>query len=138
MAVSGERYTSGKVLTSTNPTGNASAWTVTQLDESLDLRGVSCAATALCVAGNAGGNLLTSTSPTVASAWREADGGKGKRKVKRPKVTIAKLKLPSRRELREHRANAIVRFHANGPVRRIECKVDRRRFHRCLVGGELP
>ena len=274
VAVSGERYTSGKVLTATNPTGGASAWTVTQLDESLDLRGVSCAtptlcvavarqgrllvstnptggasawtelgtpggpgnlqgvscaASRLCVAGNAGGNLLTSTEPTVGSTWREADGGSSvqvtgvsclpsrqcmavdnngdviassdptggssswsrtrlipyvqpageleeplnglfgvscvsssfcavvaadgqiftntdpfadptgpsmgsgppKKKVKRPKITIAKLHLPSRRELRNHRGRIIARFFANGPVRRFECRVDRRHFHRC-------
>jgi hypothetical protein len=274
VAVSGEGYTSGKVLTSTNPTGGASAWRVTQLDETLDLRGVSCGtptlcvavaqqgrllvstnptggasawrelgtpggpgdlqgvscvATALCVAGNAGGNLLTSAEPTVASTWGEANAGssvqvtgvscltsrqcvavdnngdvitstdptaknagwsqtklipfvqpasefkeplnglfgascasisfcavvaadgriftstdpftnpadppknsgQGKKKVKRPKITIAKLHLPSMRELNEHRAHAIVRFYANGPVRRVECKVDRRHFQRC-------
>lgn len=273
VAVSGERYTAGKILTSTNPTGGVSAWTVIQLDETLDLRavscgtptlcvavaqqgrmlvstdptggasawgelgtpggpgnlqGVSCAGRALCVAGNAGGNLLTSTNPTSASSWQEADGGasvqvtgisclasgqcaavdnngdvitstdptsgrdawsltklipyvqpaseredplnglfgvscvsvsfcavvgadgqiftstnpfggpaqpKGsarhRKRVKRPKVTIAKLLLPRRRELREHRARVTARFYANGPARRFECKINRRQFHRC-------
>lgn len=273
VAVSGERQTSGKVLTSTDPTGGATAWKETQLDESLDLRGVSCgtptlcvavarhgrllvstnptggpedwrelgtpggpghlqgvscAATVLCVAGNAGGNLLTSTNPTGgASAWQETNGGapvlitdvdclpskqciavsnngdvitsqdptregnswsrlplipyvdpadeleeplnalfgvscpsssfcalaaadgqiftstdpfaaeaatkhsSGHRKVKRPKVTIAKLIFPSRRALREHRARVTARFHANGPVRRFECKLHNRRFRPC-------
>jgi hypothetical protein len=273
VAVSGERYTAGKVLTSTHPTGGAAAWTVTQLDETLDLRGVSCATptlcvavaqegrmlvstnptggasawrelgtpggpgdlqgvscagTVLCVAGNEGGNLLASTTPQVASSWREADGGaavqvtgvsclasrqcvavdnnggvitstdptgphgswtranlipfeppptthdqplnglfgvscessafcalvgadgqiftntepfatprrssssgRHRKRVKRPKITIARLILPSPAELRHHRARGIVRFYANGPVRRAECKLDHRRFHRC-------
>lgn len=277
VAVSGERSTSGKVLTSTNPTGGASAWTIAQLDESLDLRGVSCgtptlcvavaqqgrllvstnptggvsawrdlgtpggpgdlqgvscAATVICVAGNAGGNLLTSTNPAAASSWRETNGGvsvevtgvsclptrqcvavdnngdvltsndptdgggswsvtrlipyeqpadehalplnglfgvscvsisfcalaasdgriytntdpfaepsdpsknsgPGKRKkraLKRPRVMIADIFLPSRRALRENRARVMVRFFANGPVRRFECRVNRRPFRPC-------
>jgi hypothetical protein len=275
VAVSGERYTSGKVLTSTNPTGGAPAWKVTQLDESLDLRGVSCgtsnlcvavaqqgrllvstnptggasawtelgtpggpgdlqgvscAAAVLCVAGNAGGNLLSSTNPTAVSSWGEADGGVSvqvtgvsclptgqcvavdnngdvltssnpiggrgawsvtklipyveppgeydlplnglfgvscvsvsfcalvaadgriftntdpfaepsgpskdsgagkKRGPKRPRVTIADVFLPTKRALLEHRARVKVRFFANGPVRRFECRVNRRRFRAC-------
>src|SRR5829696_4527833 len=72
VAVSGERYTSGKLLTSTNPTGGAPAWAIAQLDESLDLRGVSCGTPTLCVAVAQGGRLLVSTNPTGgASAWRE-------------------------------------------------------------------
>jgi hypothetical protein len=277
VAVSGERYTAGKVLTSTNPSGGAAAWTVTQLDETLDLRGVSCGTPtlcvavaqqgrllvstdptggasawrelgtpggpgdlqgvscgddALCVAGNAGGNFLSSTSPGVASSWQEADGGvsvqvtgvsclpseqcvavdnngdvftstdptggngvwsqtklipftqpggqheeplnglfgvscssssfcalvgadgqvftstdpfaeptgpaanpgkAGKRRgPKRPRVTIAKLILPTTKELENHRQGQVmVRFFAKGPVRRFECKINHRRFHRC-------
>ncbi len=274
VAVSGERHTSGKILTSTDPTGGTSAWTITQLDESLDLRGVSCGtptfcvavakqgrllvstnptggaeawtelgtpggpadlqsiscvATTLCVTGNSGGNLLTSTNPTVASSWHEADGGSSvqvtgvsclssrqcvavdnnggvitstdptglsgrwsrtalipfsqptgptdeplnglfgvscvsssfcalvaadgqiftstnpfddpaglanspqrqRKKVRRPKTTIAKFLPPSPRELREHRIHVLVRFHANGPVRSFECGLHRHRFHPC-------
>jgi hypothetical protein len=80
VAVSGERYTSGKVLTSTNPNGGAGAWTVTQLDESLDLRGVSCGTPDLCVAVAQQGRMLVSTNPTGGvSAWKEigAPGGPG-------------------------------------------------------------
>ncbi|HET6999478.1 MAG TPA: hypothetical protein VFI03_12930 [Solirubrobacterales bacterium] len=275
VAVSGERFTSGKILTSTNPTGGASAWTVAQLDESLDLRAiscgtatlcvavaqegrllvstnptggasawtelgtpggsgnlqaVSCTATVLCVAGNAGGNLLSSTNPTALSSWGETNGGASvqitditclptrkcvavdnngdvltsndpmegpgswsvtrlipyvqpadeyelplnglfgvscvstsfcalvaiegqiftntdpfaepsrrsigtgadrKRGSKRPRVTIADLFPPSRRALREHRARVLVRFFSKGPVRRFECKVNRRHFRAC-------
>lgn len=274
VAVSGEAHTSGKVLTTTNPTGGASAWTMAQLDESLDLRGVSCgtptlcvavaqqgrilvstnptggasawkelgtpggpgdlqgvscAGTVLCVAGNVAGNLLSSTSPAAASSWEETNGGvsvevtgvsclptrhcvavdnngdvltstdptrgrgswsvhrlipyvepddehalplnglfdvscvstsfcalaasdgriytstdpfaepdsskgpaaKKRRRVKRPRVTIADLHLPSRRSLRENRARVMVRFFANGPVRRFECRLNHRPFRAC-------
>jgi hypothetical protein len=274
VAVSGERYTAGKVLTSTDPTGGAAAWNVTQLDESLDLRGVSCgtptlcvavaehgrllfstnptggaaawkelgtpggpgdlqgvscAGAVLCVAGNAGGNLLTSTSPGAASSWSESDGGAavqvtgvsclpsrqciavddnggvmtstdptggdgnwsritlipyvqpagqsgeplnglfgvscvsssfcalvaadgqiftsadpfaasapsdgsghGRKVVRRPKVTIAKLDLPSSRELRGHGGGRVtVRFFANGRVRSFECELPHRRYRAC-------
>jgi hypothetical protein len=279
VAVSGERHTSGKVLTSTNPTGGASAWKETQLDESLDLRGVSCgtptlcvavarygrllastnptggdgawtelgtpggpgdlqgiscAASVLCVAGNAGGNLLTSTNPTGgASTWQEVSGdahvqitdvdclpskqcvavtnngdvitstdptvGNGswsrvnlipyvepaseleeplnglfgiscpsvsfcaltaadgqiftsrdpftetaatkrsnrRKKAKRPKVMIAKLLFPGRRAVVEHRGRVTARFHANGPVRRFECKLSGRHFRRCHSPGRF-
>lgn len=80
VAVSGERFTGGKVLTSTNPTGGASAWTVTQLDESLDLRAVSCGTPTFCVAVAQQGRLLVSTNPTGgAAAWTElgTPGGPG-------------------------------------------------------------
>ena len=207
----------------------ASAWTeVGTPGGPGDLQGVSCAATVLCVAGNAGGNLLTSTEPAVASAWREDEGGasvqvtgvsclasrqcaavdnngdviastdatagngswsrtklipyvqppseldeplnglfgvscvsasfcalvgadgqiftstdpfadpapsknaaRHKRKARRPRITIVRVKFPSRRVAEERRARVDVRFYASGPVRRIECKVDRGHFHRC-------
>jgi hypothetical protein len=275
VAVSGERNTSGKVLTSTNPTGGAAAWTVTQLDPELglrgvscgtptlcvavaqqgrllvstnptggvsawreletpggpgDLQGISCAETVLCVAGNAAGNLLSSTNPTAASSWEEANGGvsvevtgvsclptrqcvavdnngdvltssdptrgrgswsvtrlipyeqpanehefplnglfdvscvstsfcalaasdgriytstnpfavpkptgsdpgkRRKRGPRRPRVEIADFTLPSRGALRKGRGRVMVRFFANGPVRRFECRVNRRRFRPC-------
>jgi len=47
-----------KVLTSTNPTGGPSAWTATQLAGPMELRGISCASAALCVAvGDDGDNI---------------------------------------------------------------------------------
>ncbi len=72
--------TSGKILSSTNPAGGSSAWQVTQLDPSFDLRGVSCATPSLCVAVGQDGLLLVSTDPTGGpSAWRDtgAPGGPG-------------------------------------------------------------
>jgi hypothetical protein len=46
-------------------------------------------------------------------------------------VTIARLKLPAYKALLKHRGRARVRFFANGPVRRFECKFHGRRYHRC-------
>jgi hypothetical protein len=72
VAISGERYTAGKIITSTDPTGGRAAWTVTQLDESLDLRGVSCGTPTFCVAVAESGRMIASTDPTGgAGAWRE-------------------------------------------------------------------
>lgn len=72
--------TSGKVLTSSNPTGGAAAWKVTQLDTDYDLRGVSCSSPSLCVAVGQFGEILVSTDPAGGpSAWRDAGepGGPG-------------------------------------------------------------
>jgi hypothetical protein len=68
----------GRVLTSTNPT--AGQWQVTQLDSSLDLRGISCGTPSLCVAVAREGRIFVSTNPTGgASAWKEVGtpGGPG-------------------------------------------------------------
>jgi hypothetical protein len=77
-AVSGGYNSSGKVLTSTNPA--AGQWQVTELGDSLDLRGVSCGTPSLCVAVAREGRIFVSTNPTGgASAWTEAGtpGGPG-------------------------------------------------------------
>ena len=78
LAVSGGRRqndnprTSGKVLLSTNPAGGSAAWQETQLDPSLELRGVSCASPALCVAVGTDGRMVASTNPGGGpSAWRD-------------------------------------------------------------------
>jgi hypothetical protein len=80
VAVSGDPYTKGKVLTSTDPTGGSSAWQVVQLDETLDLREVSCSSPGFCLAVAQGGRMLVSSEPTGGpSAWRElgTPGGPG-------------------------------------------------------------
>jgi hypothetical protein len=60
----------GNAVTSTDPTGGASAWTVRNVDGSNMLGGVSCPSASLCVAVDGAGDVLTSTSPTGgASAW---------------------------------------------------------------------
>jgi len=51
-----------KILTSTNPTGGPGAWTTTQLPGPMELRGISCASAALCVAvGDNGDNIRPAT-----------------------------------------------------------------------------
>jgi len=67
----------GNVVTSTNPAGGASTWTVTHVDGSAGsnriLTGISCPSASLCVAVDQEGDVVTSTDPTGgASAWRVA------------------------------------------------------------------
>jgi hypothetical protein len=83
--------TSGDVVSSTNPTGGASAWVTTaNVDpeppggnpDANSIEAISCPTATLCVAGDASGNLITTTDPTgLASAWTvtpvEPDGGIG-------------------------------------------------------------
>ena len=60
---------SGNAITSTNPTGPASAWHRKNIDGSALIRGVSCLP-ALCVAVDGSGNVLTTTNPSNASpSW---------------------------------------------------------------------
>lgn len=78
LCVAGE--TGGNVVTSTNPTGGAGAWTVADASESgATIKGVSCPSASLCVAVDSGGNVVTSTNPTGgAGAWSVAHvGGPG-------------------------------------------------------------
>lgn len=78
VAVSGQRYLNGKVLWSTSPTGGAQAWHEAQLDETLELTGVSCGTPSFCVAVAENGRLLVSTNPTGgAGAWREVGSSPG-------------------------------------------------------------
>jgi hypothetical protein len=65
----------GHVLTSTNPTGGASAWTLADVDGTKnDLYTISCPSTSLCVAVDLEGDVVTSTNPTGgASTWTAAD-----------------------------------------------------------------
>jgi hypothetical protein len=66
----------GKILTSTEPTGSASAWQVTDFDPggpNTHFYGVSCPTTSFCVAVAGGGAIATSTNPTGGvGAWSVA------------------------------------------------------------------
>jgi hypothetical protein len=65
---------SGEVLTSTDPTGGASAWTSTKVGSRYGLGGVSCPSVRLCVAVAPEGDIVTSTDPTAgAGAWAETN-----------------------------------------------------------------
>lgn len=61
----------GDIYTATEPTGEATAWAVTDIDgegPNTHIYGVSCPTTALCVAAAGGGKIVTSTDPTGGSA----------------------------------------------------------------------
>lgn len=80
VAVSGRRVNTGKVFTSTDPTGGAASWQEVDLGEQFDLRAVSCSTVTLCVAAGAHGELLATSDPTgPASAWSTVGfpGGSG-------------------------------------------------------------
>jgi hypothetical protein len=57
----------GNVVTSSNPTGGASAWTVVHVVASF-LTGVSCPTVDLCIAVDGNGNVVTSSKPSGAAA----------------------------------------------------------------------
>jgi hypothetical protein len=63
----------GLIYTATNPTGEASAWTVTDLDGSgpnTHLYGISCPTVSFCAASAGGAKVVTTTNPTGgAAAW---------------------------------------------------------------------
>ncbi len=63
----------GRIITSTEPTGEASAWSVADLDPegpNTHFYGVSCPTTSFCVAVAGGGEIAVSTDPTGgAGAW---------------------------------------------------------------------
>ncbi len=71
----------GNIYTSTNPTGPASSWQVTQIDgpgRNTHLFGVSCPSVSLCVAVTGKradeGKIVTSTDPTGGpSAWKQVE-----------------------------------------------------------------
>jgi hypothetical protein len=53
----------GDVLSSTNPSGGASAWVSHHVDQGADIHAVSCPSVELCVAVDNAGNVVTSTNP---------------------------------------------------------------------------
>src|SRR5262249_39315943 len=106
-----------------------------------------------CALVAADGQIFTSTNPFEAApdSPKTSPGQKKtkKRGPKRPRTTIAFLRFPSKRALREHRARVMARFFAKGPVRRFQCQVralggtkpraaSRSRFHRCRSPWRFP
>lgn len=67
----------GRIVRSTNPLGPASAWDDLGTPGGPgNLAAIDCVGTALCVAGNGGGNLLATGDPLAAQPhWTEANGG---------------------------------------------------------------
>ena len=147
----------GDVIVSTEPTGPHPGWVTTNVrpyDESVELPssstkgnalfGASCPSPALCVLVGSDGGILTSTEPFAvpAQAKPPASGtgkagppGKARRGPKRPRAQIVHLDLresvPGPPFKRPPKAKALIRFHANGPVRRFECKLDKGAFRPC-------
>jgi hypothetical protein len=69
----------GDVVTSTNPTGGASAWITSIVDGKHPLNAVTCPSVSLCVATDGEGNIVASTDPSGgASHWTttHVDGNK--------------------------------------------------------------
>jgi uncharacterized membrane protein len=64
----------GEIVTSASPTGGVSAWTRVGAPAGPGgLQGITCLP-GLCVTGNTGGNILTSTAPG-ANSWKATPGG---------------------------------------------------------------
>jgi hypothetical protein len=135
----------GYIHTSTDPLAGSSAWIDTKLaayspeaeefnpENGNGLFGASCPSPSLCAVVGSGGQIFTSTNPFAPQPREQArsEGSKVQRGPKRPKTTIARLRLPRLQAVEAHRGRAMVRFYADGPVRRFVCKVSGRRFQRC-------
>ena len=68
----------GSLLSSTDPTGDAGAWTVASIDGAHALHAVSCVSMSLCFADDGQGDVLSSTNPTAgAGAWSVNDVAEG-------------------------------------------------------------
>jgi hypothetical protein len=118
------------VLTSTDPTGGRGAWSFVNVIPAPDGRdetfngmfAASCAGTALCVAAGTRRQLLISTDPFASGEKTREDG---KRKGRRPRVTIT-WHPPKRIDPgRGGKRKVSFRFRADRPVARFRCKLDR-------------
>ena len=136
----------GNLLSSTNPTGGASAWSLTNLVpyrqpagnalEGNGLFGVACPSSSLCVVTGALGQIFSSTTPFAAASGPGKQAGG--RRPKRPRVRIAKIRLPFRKQIEAGTGRVMIRFYANGKVRRFACKLDRRPFRPCRSPKRYP
>lgn len=135
----------GDVLTSNDPTKGRGSWSVTRLipyeqpasEHELPLNGlfgVSCVSTSFCAMVAIDGKVFTNTDPFAEPPMqspRSPDPGK-KRGPKRPRVRIADTIVRSpKRVQRKHRVRVLLRFFANGPVRRFECRVNSGPYKAC-------
>ena len=63
----------GDVLTSSDPTGGASAWSATKIDAGNRLSGITCASVSFCVAADLAGAAIVTTAPMAGpEAWHAA------------------------------------------------------------------
>jgi hypothetical protein len=130
----------GDAIASTNPSGGRSAWSFANIlpftaEEGNALFAASCPSAQLCVATGSRGRILTSTDPFAKPPQPSATGagrGSGSRRgPRRPRVKIATVRLPFRREIAHHTARVLIRFFARGRVRGFSCRFDQRHWRRC-------
>ncbi len=79
----------GNVVSSTNPTGGASAWSVAKVGD--EFNAISCGSPQLCVAVGAGGDAAASTNPAGgAGAWtvNDADGSNALQAISCPSAQL--------------------------------------------------
>lgn len=137
----------GNALTSTNPSGGRSAWSITNLVpyspadtenglEGNGLFGASCPSRSLCVVTGALGQILSSSDPFAVTPL--AKKPEQARRPKRPRVKVAKVKLPFHKQLERGTGHATIRFYANGKVASFSCKLDHGPFRRCRSPKRYP
>jgi hypothetical protein len=130
----------GDVLTSTDPGGGSGSWASSNLlpfteAEGNALFGVSCPSTRLCVLVGARGQIFTGVSPFDPNSTPIKRGSKQRL---RPRVKIASIHLPFRRQLENGNGRVLIRFYARGGARGFECRFDRRRYSRCRSPKRYP
>jgi hypothetical protein len=82
-------YGGGDLEISTDPTGGASAWTRTHVDDRNEPMGGTCASTSMCVVFDRAGNVLSSTDPAGGpAAWSTAPAADGIVAVACPSVSL--------------------------------------------------
>jgi hypothetical protein len=99
-------------------------------DEGNALFAASCPSSSLCAVAGSRGRILANTAPFAKTAVSETTPRRGRRK-KRPKVKIASLLEPSRRQLEDHRGRVSIRFYSRDGARGFLCKLDSHGFRPC-------
>ncbi|HEY5052397.1 MAG TPA: hypothetical protein VII45_03210 [Solirubrobacterales bacterium] len=125
----------GDVLTSTEPSGGAAAWSFTNVlpftsEEGNALFAASCPSSSLCAVAGSRGKILTNSAPFLKAAVSETTPRK-RRRQKRPKVKVASLLTPSRKQLEDHRGRVLIRFYSRDGARGFLCKLDQHGFRPC-------
>jgi hypothetical protein len=132
----------GDVLTSTEPAGGATAWSFANVvpftsEEGNALFAASCPSSSLCAVAGSRGQILTNSAP-FAKAAAPLTTPRGKRRRKRPRVTIASLLEPSQRQIEAHRGKVMVRFYSRDGASGFLCKLDRGYFRLCRSPKRYP
>jgi hypothetical protein len=125
----------GDVIASADPAGGSSGWSFTNVlpftgQEGNALFAASCPSASFCVLVGSRGKFVTSDDP-FASDPHGPGGTSRKRRVRRPRVKIATIRTPSRRQLEGHRGRVMVRFYARAKTNGFLCSLDRDRFSHC-------